>query len=130
MQIRRSEYRAIKLTAADENLEDEDLLEMVGAGLLPFAVVDDHVAQIWAKIFKSITVRPDIVINDKGTIAAALRKNSPLFKSVLNRFLKERTVTDGFATWLRQSILHQGENGPAGLRARGYGAFQRACWLL
>jgi membrane-bound lytic murein transglycosylase MltF len=91
----------IKLTAADENLEDEDLLEMVGAGLLPFAVVDDHVAQIWAKIFKSITVRPDIVINDKGTIAAALRKNSPLFKAVLNRFLKERTVTDGFATWLR-----------------------------
>ena len=120
----------IKLTAADENLEDEDLLEMVDAGLLPFVVVDDHVARIWAKMFKSITVRPDIVIHDKGTIAAALRKNSPLFKAVLNRFLKEGTVTDGFATWLRQSILHQGENGPAGLRARGYGAVQRACWLL
>ena len=90
----------IKLTAADENLEDEDLLEMVNAGLLPFVVVDDHVARIWAKMFKSITVRPDIVIHDKGTIAAALRKNSPLFKAVLNRFLKEKTVTDGFATWL------------------------------
>jgi hypothetical protein len=32
---------------------------MVNAGLLPFTVVDDHVAQIWTKVFKSIRVHND-----------------------------------------------------------------------
>jgi membrane-bound lytic murein transglycosylase MltF len=92
--------KAIELTPGDENLEDEDLLEMVNAGLLPFTVVDDHKAKIWTKIFKSITVRSDIVINERGDIAWAIRKNSPLLRAALNRFLQEKTATDGFATWL------------------------------
>jgi len=91
----------IELTPADEDLEDEDLLEMVNAGLLPFVIVDDHVAEIWAKVFKSIRLRNDIVISDKGAIAGAIRKDSPLLKATLNRFLKEKTVTYGFASWLR-----------------------------
>jgi membrane-bound lytic murein transglycosylase MltF len=41
------------------------------------------------------------VINDNGAIAGAIRKDSPLLKATLNRFLKEKTVTDGFASWLR-----------------------------
>ena len=94
--------KPIKLTAADENLEDEDILEMVNAGILPLTVVDDHVAQIWTKIFKSIKIRPDIVINDDGAIAAAIRKNSPLLKAKLDSFLKEKTVQYGFTSWLRK----------------------------
>ena len=31
--------KPIKITAIDENLEDEDLMEMVSAGLLPWVVV-------------------------------------------------------------------------------------------
>jgi membrane-bound lytic murein transglycosylase MltF len=93
--------KGIELVPTDEDLEDEDLLEMVNAGLFSSTVVDDHVAQIWAKVFKSIRVRNDIVINDNGAIAGAIRKNSPLLKATLNRFLKEKTVTDGFASWLR-----------------------------
>jgi len=64
-------------------------------------VVDGHVAQIWTKVFKSIKIRPDIVINDGGAIAAAIRQNSPLLKAKLDSFLKEKTVQDGFASWLR-----------------------------
>jgi membrane-bound lytic murein transglycosylase MltF len=94
--------KPIKLTAADENLEDEDILEMVNAGLLPFAVVDDHVAKTWAKVFQSIKVHNDIVINDDGAIAVAIRKNSPLLKAMLDRFIQEKTVTYGFASWLHK----------------------------
>jgi len=77
---------------------------MVNAGILPLTVVDDHVAQIWTKVFKSIKIRPDIVINDGGAIAAAIRQNSPLLKAKLDSFLKEKTVQDGFASWLRPAI--------------------------
>ena len=94
--------KPIKLTAGDENLEDEDLLEMVNAGLLPFVVVDDYKARIWAKVFKSLEVRTDISINDDGAIAGAIRKNSPLLKAILNNFIREKTVSYGFASWLRK----------------------------
>jgi membrane-bound lytic murein transglycosylase MltF len=93
---------SIELIPADEALEDEDLLEMVNADLLPFAIVDDHKAQIWGISFKSLAVRDDIVINDNGAIAWAIRKNSPLLKATLDRFLQEKTITYGFASWLRQ----------------------------
>jgi len=92
--------KGIELIPADEDLEDEDLLEMVNAGLFPFTVVDDHVAKVWSKVFKSIRIRTDIVINDKGAIAGAIRKNSPLLKATLNRFLQEKATENAFANWL------------------------------
>ena len=52
----------IDLQLADENLEDEDLLEMVNAGLIPAIVVDSHKAAFWAQIFDDITVHEDITV--------------------------------------------------------------------
>jgi len=39
----------IILTKIDEELEDEDIMEMVNAGLLPWAVVDERKADIWSR---------------------------------------------------------------------------------
>ena len=41
----------VKVVAADEQLEDEDLLEMVNAGLMPATIVDDYLATFWAQVF-------------------------------------------------------------------------------
>jgi len=38
----------MKLIAAEENFEDEDLLEMVNGGLIPMVVMDSHKAHFWA----------------------------------------------------------------------------------
>ena len=46
--------KRITLIPADENLEDEDLLEMVNAELLPFTVVDSYKARLWI-IFSPIS---------------------------------------------------------------------------
>ena len=40
-------------------LEDDDVLEMVNAGLAPITVVDDFLAEFWSKVFKNITVHPE-----------------------------------------------------------------------
>ena len=77
----------IKLVFADENLEDEDLLEMVNAGLLPMIIMDSPKAEFWAKIFGNIHLYPDIAVNAGGKIAWAFRKNSPKLKKVINRFV-------------------------------------------
>ena len=77
----------ITLVFADENLEDEDLLEMVNAGLLPMIVMDSPKAEFWAKIFENVHLYPDIAVNTGGKIAWAFRKNSPKLKKVINQFV-------------------------------------------
>src|SRR5262245_8568949 len=42
------------------NLEDDDLLEMVNAGLIPAVVVDDYLAHFWKKVFRHLVVHDKI----------------------------------------------------------------------
>lgn len=79
----------IPIRAADENLEDYDLLEMVNAGLIPAVVVDSHKAALWAQVFEDIRVHEDISINSGGSIAWAVRKDSPQLLAAVNQFLKK-----------------------------------------
>jgi len=81
--------KKIKLIAADEIFEDEDLLEMVNAGLIPMIVMDSHKALFWEQIFDNIKVHPDIAVRTGGNIAWAFRKDSPKFKTAVNEFVKK-----------------------------------------
>ncbi|MFZ0611431.1 MAG: transporter substrate-binding domain-containing protein, partial [Desulfobacterales bacterium] len=74
------------IVAADESLEDEDLLEMVNAGLIPMIVVDSHKARFWAQIFEAIRVHDDIAVRTGGEIAWMFRRNSPQLAAVVNKF--------------------------------------------
>ena len=47
---------AVIIKQVPETLEDEDLIEMVNAGLIPLIVVDKHKADFWKQIFPKITV--------------------------------------------------------------------------
>jgi membrane-bound lytic murein transglycosylase MltF len=78
----------MNLVAADEMFQDEDLAEMVNAGLIPMIVMDSHKAQFWEQIFENIKVHPDIAVRTGGEIAWAFRKNSPKLKTVVNEFIK------------------------------------------
>ncbi|MGD8883935.1 MAG: lytic transglycosylase F [Desulfobacterales bacterium] len=78
----------LKIVLADEYLEDEDLLEMMNAGLIPMIVIDSHKGEFWAKVFKDLTLHPNIKVRTGGQIAWAIRKNSPQLKSVVNRFIE------------------------------------------
>jgi membrane-bound lytic murein transglycosylase MltF len=76
------------LQEAPEALEDEDLLEMLSAGLIPLIVVDRHKALFWKQVFPKIQVHEDIVLRDGGDIAWAVRKDNPQLLAVLNDFVK------------------------------------------
>ncbi|MGB5616307.1 MAG: lytic transglycosylase F [Desulfobacterales bacterium] len=92
MQLNQSFQRAGKpkmnLVLADETFEDEDLLEMVNAGLIPMIVMDNHKAEFWDQIFNHIKVHPDIAVRSGGEIAWSFRKDSPKLKAVVNEFVK------------------------------------------
>jgi membrane-bound lytic murein transglycosylase MltF len=78
----------VTLKPAPEDLENEDLLEMLNAGLVGIVVVDDYVADLWAKIYKNTKPRPDLVVNSGGELAWAMRPNSPQLKAAIDSFAK------------------------------------------
>jgi membrane-bound lytic murein transglycosylase MltF len=80
--------KPVKIVLADENLDDEDLLEMLNAGLIPLVVIKSPLGKFWARVFKDITLHPDIKLRAGDRIAWAIRKNSPRLKKVINGFIK------------------------------------------
>ena len=93
----------MSLSIIEEDLEDEDVLEMVNAKLVPITVVDEPIAKMWARVLKGITVRPDLVVNEGGDLAWAVRKDSPLLKTEINAFLKKHREGTAFGnTLIRQ----------------------------
>jgi len=87
--LKKDGKKEVRIIPADENLEDEDLLEMVNAGLIPMIVMDSHKAAFWKKIFAHIKVQDKIKVNSGGKIAWAMRKNSPKLKGMVNAFVKQ-----------------------------------------
>lgn len=82
---------------APDTLEDEDLIEMVNAGLIPLTVVDRHIAVFWKQVFPAVKVHEGIALRIGGEIAWAIRKESPLLKAALDDFLGRygRQTTSG-----------------------------------
>ncbi|MBE9553146.1 MAG: lytic transglycosylase F, partial [Proteobacteria bacterium] len=81
--------RPLRVRAADERLEDYDLLQMVDAGMIRAVVVDSHKAAAWAAVFKNIRVHDDIAVNRGGSIAWAMRMESPKLMKAVNGFLRK-----------------------------------------
>ena len=96
---------ALTLRAAPEDLEDEDLLEMLNAGLFGIAVVDDYKLDIWSKIYPKIKARPDLVVSSGGELAWAIRPNSPQLKAELDAFLKTHRQGTTFGNTLLKRYL-------------------------
>ena len=96
---------AITLRAAPEDLEDEDLLEMLNAGLFGIAVVDDYKLELWSKIFPKIKSRPDLTVSTGGELAWAIRPNSPQLKAALDAFLKTHRQGTTFGNTLLKRYI-------------------------
>ena len=77
-----------RLRLASEHLEDEDLMEMVNAGLVGLIVVDRHKAEFWQQIFKDISLHPEAAVNTGGEIAWMFRKGSPKLKATVDEFAR------------------------------------------
>lgn len=95
----------VQVVAADETLEDGDILEMVNAGLLPATVVDSFVADFYAQVFPSLSVHEDVAVNTGGRIAWAFRKGSPGLAAAVNRFARTHRQGSGSGNVLIQRYL-------------------------
>ena len=78
----------IKLEAAPEDLADDDLLEMVNAGLIDVTVVDRYAARLWSKILPDLRVHEEVPVNEGGDVGWLIRKGSPKLKQEIDEFAK------------------------------------------
>jgi membrane-bound lytic murein transglycosylase MltF len=72
---------------ADENLTDDDLIEMVGTGIIPATIADEPVAKLFARVFENVRVRDDLVLASDQHIAWTMRKDSPKLKALVNAYV-------------------------------------------
>ena len=79
---------------APDVLEDDDLLEMVNAGLAPITVVDDYLAEFWKQVFTNITVHRDVPLRSGGRLAVAFRKENPGLRKAVNVWLRKHGEGD------------------------------------
>jgi membrane-bound lytic murein transglycosylase MltF len=105
----------VRVVPISERLQDEDILQMVSAGLLPWAVVDDHVAGVWAKLLPGLVLHPDVAVNRQGDIAWAVRKESPLLAAELAAFFATHRDRTAFGSTIRRRYFQNA----AGLRNAG-----------
>lgn len=82
----------VTLKEAPETLEDEDLLEMLNAGLLSLVIVDKQLADFWKQIFPQLVVHDNIAVRTGGEKAWAIRKGSPQLKTILDDFATRHKV--------------------------------------
>ena len=90
---------------APANLEDDDLLEMVNAGLIPAVVVDDYLAAFWKKVFPDLIVHDSIVLRSGGTLAIAVRKHNPQLLAALNTFMGKYGLGSAFGNQVERQYL-------------------------
>jgi len=86
----------VTILDASETLEDDDILEMVNAGLVDITVVDDYLAEFWSQIFTDMRVEKTATLRPDADLALAFRKNSPLLKAEVDRFIRGHALGTEF----------------------------------
>jgi membrane-bound lytic murein transglycosylase MltF len=95
----------IVIKAADKNLSDDDLLQMVNAGLIPATVTTKQRAALWSQVLDKIQPHPDLVIASGGQLAWVMRKNNPQFKQLVDEFVAAHSVGTSFGNTLLRRYL-------------------------
>jgi membrane-bound lytic murein transglycosylase MltF len=90
---------------APESLEDDDIVEMVNAGLVDTVVVDDYLALFWKQILPNLTVNVQAVLRSGGRLAAAFRKNSPVMARTIAAFTEKWGPGTAFYNMIRKRYL-------------------------
>jgi membrane-bound lytic murein transglycosylase MltF len=86
-------------------LEDDDVLEMVNAGLVNATIVDDYLAEFWSKVFTNLKAHPGIAVRSGGSLAVAFRKDNPKLRAVVNTWLQKHGKGDGFRNVIERRYL-------------------------
>ena len=95
----------IVINAADKNLTDDDLVQMVNAGLIQATVTTKQRAALWSQVLDHIQPHPDLVIASGLQTALVMRKTNPQFKQLIDEFVSAHSVGTSFGNTLLRRYL-------------------------
>jgi len=99
-------------------LDDDDLIQMVNAGLIPATVTRKQRAQLWSQVLPHLKPHAELVIAQGTQLAWAMRKNNPLLKQLVDEFVQSHAAGTSFgntvlrrylenASWVKNSTSQQ-----------------------
>lgn len=93
------------LQAADKNLSDEDLLEMVNAGLIPATATQSVRAEFWAKVYPHLRLCSGCALTNEEQLAWVMRKDEPELKQRVDAFVRTHRQGTTFGNTLLRRYL-------------------------
>ena len=104
-QFKRDKKPEINLILVPDSLEDEDMMEMLDAGLIQLLVVDDWKAHMWSLVLPKIRVRTDLVLRADAKTGWAIRKDSPKLRAEIDDFFRNWAIKQGVADYRMNSYM-------------------------
>jgi membrane-bound lytic murein transglycosylase MltF len=95
----------LDIRAADKYLFEDDLIEMVNAGLIPATAARRERADLWAQVLPNVKAQSELVIAREGATAWVMRKNTPQLKQLVDAFLKDHGAGTTFGNTLLRRYL-------------------------
>lgn len=105
-ELKRDGKQPVNLASPLGDLDDEDLLEMLNAGLISYVIVGDWKFQLWQSIYKNITMHADLSVQDSGWVGWVVRSNNRDFNDDLKNFYDSDDFTKSL-TAFRQDDYKQ-----------------------
>jgi membrane-bound lytic murein transglycosylase MltF len=97
--------RPVSIQEVDARLEEEDVLQMVDAGIIPATVSKRPIAEFWAQLYDQLVVHSQVALRSDGQIAWALRKETPQIKTIIDGFVVKHRAGTLFGNVLLQRYL-------------------------
>src|SRR5262245_22109500 len=89
----------MELVLVPDALEDEDMMDMLEAGLFQVLVVDDWKARMWAQVLPKLAVRTDLILRKDARTGWAIRKDSPRLAAEIDDFFRNWAIKQGVADY-------------------------------
>lgn len=87
--LRREGKAPVKIVPVPEDLDDEDMMEMLNAGMLDVIVVDEWKARLWAGRLPRIQVHEQAAVGAGGIVGWAIRRDNPELRAELESFFED-----------------------------------------
>jgi membrane-bound lytic murein transglycosylase MltF len=85
--LRATGRKPVQIVEADENLETEDILELVNAGVVQYTLCDRYIARTWAGVLPNVRIHENLVTRADAEVGPIVRKQSPELQTALADFI-------------------------------------------
>jgi membrane-bound lytic murein transglycosylase MltF len=87
-QLKSQGLAPVSIIKAEDYVTNEDILEMLNAGIISLSVIESHLAELWSGVLPNLRVHDQLPLRQGATLAWMVRKSNPLLKESLNEFVK------------------------------------------